>query len=71
MSYIVLAIPVFFLLFRQQDLSRGTLALGAGVVLASLVVVGGFLERKSWAVPAEGIRLRALATLFVLSRLDG
>lgn len=60
-----------FLLFRQQELSRGTLVLGASAVLASLVVIGGLLERKRWAVPAEGVRLLAIALLFVLSRLDG
>ncbi len=59
------------LLFRQHELSRGTLILGASVVLGSLVVVGGLLERKRWAVPAEGIRLLAIGILFVLSRLDG
>jgi sterol desaturase/sphingolipid hydroxylase (fatty acid hydroxylase superfamily) len=57
------------MLFRQQSLSRGTLALGAALVLASLVIVGGFLERKRWAVPAEGIRLLALAGVFAFWRL--
>jgi sterol desaturase/sphingolipid hydroxylase (fatty acid hydroxylase superfamily) len=60
-----------FLLFRQEDLARGTLLLGASLVLASLVVVGGLLERKRWAVPAEGIRLLVLGVLLVLSRLEG
>lgn len=59
-----------FLLFRQESLSRWALALGTGLILASLVVIGSLLENKRWAIPAEGGRLLAIAA-FILSRFAG
>jgi alkylglycerol monooxygenase len=59
-----------FLLFRQDTLSTRALALGAGLILASLVVIGSLLENRRWAIPAEGVRLLAIAAL-ILSRLAG
>ena len=59
-----------FLLFRQDTLSTRALALGAGLILASLVVIGGLLENRRWAIPGEGVRLLAIAAL-ILSRLAG
>jgi alkylglycerol monooxygenase len=54
-----------FLLFRQDSLSRSTLVPAAVLVVVSLVVIGGLLERKHWALPAEGARLVAVAVFFL------
>jgi hypothetical protein len=48
------------LLFQQQRLDRLSLAIGSGLIAASLVALGGLLERKPWAPWLEALRLLLL-----------
>ena len=45
------------LLFQQQRLDRLSLVIGSGLIAASLVALGGLLERKAWAPWLEALRL--------------
>jgi hypothetical protein len=45
------------LLFQQQRLDRLSLVIGSGLIAASLVALGGLLERKPWAPWLEALRL--------------
>jgi hypothetical protein len=49
------------LLFRQEQLDRWSLAVGAGLIAASLVALGGLLEGKPWALGFETLRLVLVA----------
>jgi hypothetical protein len=49
------------LLFRQEQLDRWSLAVGAGLIAASLVALGGLLEGKAWALGFETLRLVLVA----------
>ena len=50
-----------YLLFRQESLSHPSLVVAALLVVWSLVVVGGLLEGRRWALPVEVARLATLA----------
>jgi hypothetical protein len=49
------------LLFRQEQLDRWSLAVGAGLIAASLVALGGLLEGRPWALRFETLRLVLVA----------
>ena len=49
------------LLFRQAELDRATLALGAAGVVLSLVSLGALFDRRRWAWRLEALRVVALA----------
>jgi sterol desaturase/sphingolipid hydroxylase (fatty acid hydroxylase superfamily) len=49
------------LLFQQQRLGRASLAIGSALIAASLVALGGLLERKPWAPWLEALRLSLAA----------
>ncbi|MFI5183251.1 MAG: sterol desaturase family protein [Vicinamibacteria bacterium] len=64
-QFLVVLSATALLLFRQESLSRRTLVPAAALIILSLVVIGGLLERKRWALPAEGARLLAVAVFFL------
>jgi sterol desaturase/sphingolipid hydroxylase (fatty acid hydroxylase superfamily) len=61
---LVLAAGSVFL-FRQQDMGTPARAAAAAAILASLFVLGALLEGRRWAVPAEAIRMTAVAVAAV------
>jgi sterol desaturase/sphingolipid hydroxylase (fatty acid hydroxylase superfamily) len=50
-----------WLLFLQDRLSQTALATGSAAIVASLLALGGLLERKAWALPVETTRLLGAA----------
>jgi sterol desaturase/sphingolipid hydroxylase (fatty acid hydroxylase superfamily) len=60
-QYAPLCAGTLVLLFRQGSASTSTLALAALLVYATLFTLGGLLDGRRWAVPAEIARLAAVA----------
>jgi sterol desaturase/sphingolipid hydroxylase (fatty acid hydroxylase superfamily) len=56
-QFVPVLIASTLLLFQQAGLSRTRLAVGALLVVLSLVALGGLLERKPWATGVEALRL--------------
>jgi alkylglycerol monooxygenase len=60
-QFVPLCGATLLLLLRQGALALPALACGAALVLATLLTLGGLLDGRRWAVPAEIARLAAVA----------
>ena len=65
-ALVMIATGVFLL--RQPQLGWSLTTAGAGVLLASLVALGGLLERKGWAPWLEAARLLAVVVVMAVAR---
>jgi sterol desaturase/sphingolipid hydroxylase (fatty acid hydroxylase superfamily) len=60
-QFVVLLLGTSAFLFGQKNLDATMIAVVSGLIIYTVVTIGGLFERKTWVVPAELIRIIVLA----------